>query len=354
MKATARTIRLEQHRRVGDETPSRAHRLDRVLARQGRGAHGDPRDHHRGDDRDERGSVDTEHERRARGGKQPAAERRADRPRQVLIHAAERDRRRPILLGHELGLERLPGRRGAGDAAADDEQQEQQDRGRRPPVAPSTASAAAATSIRICVARISLRRSNRSPSAPAGIARTSAGMLAAAWIAPINSADLVERDHHPLRGDRLHPRADVADELRRPQPAKGRRPQRPPAGSRGCGHPRHITGVGPLLSSPVELIFIIPCIAAGEPGSTKPGTCAGARKIPIASSAITVAPASLADERHGPGLLERDERRDHDHPRDAHHAEREQRRHQRPRAAEAPPPLRAPITSARWSGGSES
>ena len=60
-----------------------------------------------------------------------------------------------------------------------------------PPVAPSTASTAAATSIRICVARISLRRSTRSPSAPAGIARISDGMLAAAWIAPINSADLV-------------------------------------------------------------------------------------------------------------------------------------------------------------------
>ena len=60
-----------------------------------------------------------------------------------------------------------------------------------PPSADSAASAAAATSISSWPPKITRLRSNRSPSAPAGTASSSTGMLPAAWIALSNSGELV-------------------------------------------------------------------------------------------------------------------------------------------------------------------
>jgi hypothetical protein len=63
--------------------------------------------------------------------------------------------------------------------------------GVRPESAASTASPVAAISITTCVATISLRRSTRSPSAPAGIAKSRTGRLPTAPIALTSRADLV-------------------------------------------------------------------------------------------------------------------------------------------------------------------
>lgn len=63
--------------------------------------------------------------------------------------------------------------------------------GVRPESAASTASPVAAISITTCVATISLRRSTRSPSAPAGIAKSRTGRLPTAPIALTSRAELV-------------------------------------------------------------------------------------------------------------------------------------------------------------------
>jgi hypothetical protein len=63
--------------------------------------------------------------------------------------------------------------------------------GVRPPVAASRARHAEATNMIPCATRMSRRRSNGSPSVPAGTARSNTGMLPASGIAESNRAELV-------------------------------------------------------------------------------------------------------------------------------------------------------------------
>lgn len=76
---------------------------------------------------------------------------------------AERDRLRAILRRHQLGLQRLPGRRAGRATDPDHEQQPEQHPRRQPPAATNAASATEAISIVAWAIRISRRRSRRSP-----------------------------------------------------------------------------------------------------------------------------------------------------------------------------------------------
>ena len=104
-----------------------------MLARQRRHARGHGDERHGDQHHDERQRVDEEHDRGARGGQQQAADRRTDRPREILVDRAERDRLRAFGRRHQLGLERLRGRPGDPLTHADPAQHDQQNRRRHRP-----------------------------------------------------------------------------------------------------------------------------------------------------------------------------------------------------------------------------
>ena len=85
----------------------------------------------------------------------------------------------------------------------------------------------------------------------------------------------------------------------------------------------------PALSAPVAPPIAIPCLPEGI---VRPGTRAGAAATPMASDREDGGDAGGGRGAPGQHLLGGDQHGDHDHPGQAHRAQREQRRHQRPAA----------------------
>src|SRR5436305_224589 len=75
---------------------------------------------------------------------------------------------------------------------------------------------------------------------------------------------------------------------------------------------------------------------APDDGIVNPGTFSGASATASASATSSTATLRFASGFHGSKLLDRNERSHEDHPADAHGAEREERGHQCPAAADAP------------------
>ena len=92
----------------------------------------------------------------------------------------------------------------------------------------------------------------------------------------------------------------------------------------------------PPLTWCIPGIVRIAALACGESGSVRPGTCRGARATPNASTTSVMATRRFASSLRGSSFSTAIEAGDGDHPRQAHHAECEQRGHQSPAAADAP------------------
>ena len=177
---------------------------------------------------DERHRVEREDQRRAGQRHQHTRDRRADRPRAVDAHAAQRCGGRNLFGGNEIGLDRLPRRRGQRLPAADDEQQRQQHRRRGQPGAGQRGQQPHPRGHRPL-------RGDQQPAPVDQIGKHPRRQRQQHHRQ--RRRGLHQRhqhrgariaDEHPLRPDGLHPGAEVGDELRDPQRAVDRRAQRRP------------------------------------------------------------------------------------------------------------------------------
>jgi len=232
----------DAQRRAGRNVPAAGpDRLAGVLAWQRvrrRGA-APPRDDRQ--DGQERRGVDQENRARAGRREYQPANRRADRASQVLVHRTKRDRLRPFGRRDELGLQRLPGRRGQRLAGPDGEDQRQQQPGRNQAGNRQHAERGRGQQ------HHRLRDQQETPpvhqvaDGPSSHGEQHDGQARGG----LNQSDVRrragQRQHQPLRGHGLHPAADIADELRTPhrgeQPVTERRPRRP-------GHRRNAASGG--------------------------------------------------------------------------------------------------------------
>ena len=171
--------------------------------------------------------VDPERRDDAVGRNRHAAERGAERARNIDADAVGGDRRRQIVPGHQLRHDRLPGRHRQGAGGADQEREQQQIAGRRQAETDdhrvdraTRPSSGFRPRSEICACR-KYRRARR----PESQTDRSAGCSTAATSATINGSGSRLVISQPRRGA-VHPAADIGDQCRRPDHGKGRMAER--------------------------------------------------------------------------------------------------------------------------------
>jgi hypothetical protein len=219
-----------QRRARGHVPAAGPYRPAQVLARQrvGRAGRAPRRDHR--DDREVGRRVDEEDRSRAGGRQDDAADGRACRAGQVLVHRSQRDRLLPLRWVNQFRLQRLPGRRGQRRPGAKGEGQREQDprgdesgqgecperrrRDQREPLCDEQEAAA------VHQVTDGTRQHREQHDWQAAGRRDERHVGRGAG----------HRQHQPLRADRLHPAADIADELGGPHRREQPVPERCPGG----------------------------------------------------------------------------------------------------------------------------
>ena len=167
----------------------------------------------------ERGRVQREDQPRPRGGDQQTADGGADRPAEVDVGAAQRDRLLELVRRYQLGLDRLPGReverRAQSQREREDEEQERRDGAERRQHGQSAGGGE----------HEALRDQEQAPpldhvrGGPRQHADEHDRQVGRRLHQRHDRRRGVQLDHHPGGADRLHPGADVGREEGDPQDA---------------------------------------------------------------------------------------------------------------------------------------